>query len=97
MANEKVLSSNTADHAAMPRIWREIVWEAVLAVADEEGYFTIHDLRPRFQAMAAEKPRNPFVAEKVRQQLQILRDRGLVLFLTPGSYRIAQATESSPP
>ena len=81
----------------MPRRWREIVWEAVKAVADEDGYFTIQDLRPTFHAMTVEKPNNPFVAEKVRQQLQILRDRGLVIFLTPGSYRIVQATESSPP
>ena len=51
----------------------------------------------RFHAMTVEKRNNPFVAEKVRQQLRILRSRGLVIFLTPGSYRIVQATESSPP
>ena len=81
----------------MPRLWREIVWEAVIAVADEDGYFTIDELRPRFAAMTAEKPGNAFVAEKVRQQLQILRDKGLVAFLARGSYRVVQAAESSPP
>lgn len=69
------------------RIWREIIYAYVCRLAEPGGYFNIRDFDQFLDAMRKEKPGNPFVAEKVRQQLQILRDRGLVQFLTPGSYR----------
>lgn len=69
------------------RIWRDIVYFYVCKLTVPGGYFNIRDFDQFFDAMREEKPNNPFIAEKVRQQLQILRDRGLVQFLTPGSYR----------
>ena len=76
----------------MPRTWKQIVWEYVCKCADAEGYFTLDQLRDFFPKMIEEKPNNPYVAEKVRQQLQILRDEGRVSFLIPGSYRVSDQT-----
>ena len=69
------------------RIWREIVYAYVRTLAKPGGHFNIRDFDQFFDAMRQEKPENPFIAEKIRQQFQILRDRGLVEFLTRGSYR----------
>jgi len=32
-------------------------------------------------------PENNFVKDKIRQQLQNLRDKGFIEFITPGHYR----------
>jgi hypothetical protein len=72
----------------MARPWKSIVSACVALVADDDGYFSIDQLREHFDEMRAEKPQNAFIAEKVRQQLQILRDEGKVAFLIPGSYRV---------
>ncbi|HXL22673.1 MAG TPA: hypothetical protein VOA78_09410 [Candidatus Dormibacteraeota bacterium] len=34
-------------------------------------------------------PNNAHIRDKIRQQLQLLRDLGLLQFLVPGSYRLA--------
>jgi len=68
-------------------IWRDLVWEYVCRLADPEEYFNIQELSKYYDEMAERKPGNAFVSEKVRQQLQILRDRGFVRFVTPGSYK----------
>ena len=62
-------------------------------IADGDGYFTLADFQPHLAAMAEEKPNNPLIVEKIRQQLQILQHEGKVKFLVPGSYKlIPQAT-----
>ena len=69
--------------------WKAIVASYVRRVApDPMHYFSIDDLKPFYSEMLAIKQsRNAFIGEKVRQQLQILRDDGMVAFLIPGSYR----------
>ena len=70
--------------------WRDIVWRYVCKVAAPGGYFSIEDLKPYYPAMITQKQsRNRFIGEKVRQQLQILRDEGKITFLIPGSYKRA--------
>ena len=39
-------------------------------------------------ALAEQYPNNNNVKAKIRQQLQVLRDAGILTFLTPGHYEI---------
>lgn len=73
--------------AKVGELWRDIVLEYICKITAPGGYFNSEELRQYYPEMSARKPANPFVAEKVRQQLQILRDRGIVQFLSPGSYK----------
>jgi len=44
-----------------------------------------------FEALLQQKyPNNRFVKDKIRQQLQILRDQGLIEFVSSGVYRKTQ-------
>lgn len=53
----------------------------------EEDVFTLEKMYA-FEAELAEKhPDNRHIREKIRQQLQQLRDRGVILFLEKGLYR----------
>ena len=66
--------------------WTRLTLQGVLAMPESE--FQISDLLPVCGPMAArEYPRNHNVRPKLRQQLQILRNLGLVEFLGKGSYR----------
>ena len=66
--------------------WKGLTMRGVLEMP-EEG-FNVGDLLAVCQPVAArEYPRNNNVREKLRQQLQLLRDLGLVEFLGGGSYR----------
>jgi type II restriction enzyme len=67
--------------------WKEIVYTYVCKVAERGEYFNIRDFDAFYDDIRRQKPNNPFIAEKIRQQLQILRDHGMVEFLAPGSYR----------
>ena len=71
-------------------IWRDLVWEYICRIAGPGEYFNIEDLTLYYAEMSERKPGNAFVAEKVRQQLQILRDRGSVEFVARGSYKRAK-------
>lgn len=74
--------------AAEQHTWKELVWEHVCKVAAAGEYFSMDDLRPFFSKMVESKgTKNRFIGEKVRQQLQILRNEGLLIFVVPGSYR----------
>jgi type II restriction enzyme len=50
--------------------------------------FTLADVYGHYDELAALHPDNRHVRDKIRQQLQVLRDFGLVEFLAPGNYRI---------
>lgn len=66
--------------------WTRITLQGVLKMP--EGQFHISDLLSVCGPIAArEYPRNQNIRPKLRQQLQILRDRGLVEFLGKGIYR----------
>ena len=45
-------------------------------------------LNDRDEALAKLHPDNAHIRDKIRQQLQVLRDLGLLTFLAPGSYRL---------
>jgi type II restriction enzyme len=50
--------------------------------------FTLADVYAHTDALAMLHPRNTHVRDKIRQQLQVLRDLGLLDFLGGGSYRL---------
>lgn len=51
--------------------------------------FTLDEVYAHTEELAKLHPDNRHVRDKIRQQLQILRDLGLLEFLSPGSYRLA--------
>ena len=50
--------------------------------------FTLADVYERADDLAKLHPKNAHVRDKIRQQLQVLRDLGLLEFLGSGSYRM---------
>jgi type II restriction enzyme len=50
--------------------------------------FTLVDVYERADDLAKLHPKNAHVRDKIRQQLQVLRDLGLLEFLGTGSYRL---------
>ena len=49
--------------------------------------FTIQDVY-EFEGYLKQKfPNNKFIKEKIRQQLQVLRDKGVIKFLGQGNYQ----------
>lgn len=50
--------------------------------------FTLADVYAHADALAKLHPNNAHVRDKIRQQLQVLRDLGLLKFLGDGSYRL---------
>ncbi|PYT50880.1 MAG: hypothetical protein DMG44_05085 [Acidobacteria bacterium] len=50
--------------------------------------FTLADVYGHADALAKLHPNNAHVRDKIRQQLQVLRDLGLLEFLGSGSYRL---------
>lgn len=49
--------------------------------------FTLENMYSFEAELAAKHPKNRNIKPKIRQQLQVLRDLGLVEFMTPGVYR----------
>ena len=50
--------------------------------------FTLADVYAHTDALAKLHPNNAHIRDKIRQQLQVLRDLGLLKFLGDGSYRL---------
>jgi type II restriction enzyme len=50
--------------------------------------FSLADVYAHADKLAKVHPKNAHIQDKIRQQLQILRDLNLLEFLTPGSYRL---------
>jgi type II restriction enzyme len=50
--------------------------------------FALEDVYAKERELARLHPENRHVRDKIRQQLQVLRDKGLVEFLERGSYRL---------
>jgi type II restriction enzyme len=50
--------------------------------------FTLADVYAHADKLAKLHPNNAHVRDKTRQQLQVLRDLGLLAFVSPGSYRL---------
>jgi type II restriction enzyme len=54
----------------------------------EKSQFSLADVYSHEDELAALHPKNAHIRDKIRQQLQILRDIGLLDFLGDGSYRL---------
>jgi type II restriction enzyme len=50
--------------------------------------FSLADVYARADELAKLHPKNAHIPDKIRQQLQVLRDLRLLEFLSPGSYRL---------
>jgi type II restriction enzyme len=50
--------------------------------------FSLPEVYAHADALARLHPKNAHVRDKIRQQLQVLRDLGLLEFLGAGSYRL---------
>lgn len=68
------------------RGWTVLTLRIVRELSKE--YFTLADLYLREAEFQAAYPRNNYVREKIRQQLQILRDVGAIKFEGRGKYRL---------
>jgi type II restriction enzyme len=68
------------------RGWTLDVLNAVRAIRTME--FSLADVYGQTDALAKLHPKNAHVRDKIRQQLQVLRDLGFIEFLGAGSYRI---------
>ena len=87
----KVLESHVK---TLPSIWTDDVHSRVHVLAEESGSeeFTLTDFNSRFeQELAVLHPKNLHVQPKIRQQLQVLRNRNVLEFLGQGRYRIRQS------
>ena len=68
------------------RGWTLDVLQVVQSLGKME--FTLADVYAQADDLAKLHPKNAHIPDKIRQQLQVLRDLGLLEFLTPGSYRL---------
>ncbi|HTQ62263.1 MAG TPA: DpnI domain-containing protein [Candidatus Solibacter sp.] len=71
---------------AEKRGWTLDVLQVVQSLGKPE--FTLADVYTHAAQLAKLHPHNAHIQPKIRQQLQILRDLGLLSFLSPGSYRL---------
>jgi type II restriction enzyme len=70
------------------RGWTLDVLGCIERIAQAE--FTLEELYRFESELSMRHPNNNFVKDKIRQQLQILRDKGYLEFVTRGKYRLAQ-------
>ena len=68
------------------RGWTLDVLNVVRSLNKKE--FTLADVYARADDLAKLHPQNAHIPDKIRQQLQVLRDLGLLQFLGQGSYRL---------
>ena len=67
--------------------WKKDILEIIHKM--EQQYFTLKDLYNYETQLSYKHPKNKHIKDKVRQQLQYLRDDGLIKFLMqPGTYKI---------
>ena len=75
----------------LPGVWTDDVHSRVHTLVVELGAsdFTLKDFNARFeQELASLHPKNRHVKPKIRQQLQVLRDKNVLDFLGSGRYRL---------
>ena len=68
------------------RGWTLDVLQVVQSLSKLE--FTLTDVYAHAAALAKLHPHNAHARDKIRQQLQVLRDLGLLAFLGSGSYHL---------
>ncbi|MDQ6983609.1 MAG: restriction endonuclease, partial [Ghiorsea sp.] len=52
--------------------------------------FTLKDMYAFAEDLQVKHPDNHFIKDKIRQQLQLLRDKGFIQFLGSGKYKKAK-------
>lgn len=65
--------------------WTQEVLECLQEIDEED--FTLQDVYQFEERLTKKYPKNFHVKDKIRQQLQILRDEGYVVFVGNGRYR----------
>lgn len=70
------------------RGWTLDVLTAVRSLGKRE--FAAKDMNAKIKDLSRLHPNNHHVREKIRQQLQVLRDKGFVEFLERGNYRLRE-------
>jgi type II restriction enzyme len=68
------------------RGWATLALRVVRSLS--KSRFTLHELYDKGDDFAAVYPRNRHIPEKIRQQLQVLRDLGVLRFLGHGHYEL---------
>ena len=53
----------------------------------KKEYFTLDEVYKFEQKLKQKYPNNNFIKDKIRQQLQLLRDKGIIEFIGRGNYR----------
>lgn len=69
------------------RGWLLDVMRCIEMIRKDE--FTLADIYKFAPMLAKQHPKNRHIKDKIRQQLQILRDRNYIQFIGRGNYRIA--------
>jgi hypothetical protein len=64
--------------------WKDLMHDAVAHLPRDFSLTDVLKLRERFER---EFPNNRFVDAKIRQSLQVLRDQGMLRFVSPGRYQ----------
>lgn len=75
-----------ADCKAELRGWTADVLRCVRAIGRRQ--FTLNEMYEFEEELSARHPDNRNVRPKIRQQLQVLRDHGLLRFVRPGKYEL---------
>ena len=78
---EKLLTTNMES-----RGWLMDVLTCVEKLPNKE--FTLGEMYAFTEELQKKHPANTFVQPKIRQQLQVLRDKGYIEFLERGHYRL---------
>ncbi|MDR0970717.1 MAG: hypothetical protein LBM67_09305 [Lentimicrobiaceae bacterium] len=56
----------------------------------KKDIFTLNDIYSFERELRLKYPNNNFIKDKIRQQLQVLRDKGIIEFVSRGNYRKAK-------
>jgi phosphatidylserine/phosphatidylglycerophosphate/cardiolipin synthase-like enzyme len=100
----RLLEQDSSETLEMPRVeaedllprsagWTHLVFQQLIR-SGLRDFSTDDVFKACAPAIAQRFPANRHPREKLRQQLQVLRDLGLVQFLTPGHYRLSITTSS---
>ena len=80
---------NAGDAVFTGNSWQEDMVRCVNLIPKD--VFSLEDVYAFEEALAQAYPNNFHIRDKVRQQLQVMRDNGLISFLGGGMYRKGSA------
>lgn len=66
-------------------MWSDDIAECVERI--NKDVFTLEDIYVFEDELSVKYPNNGHIKEKIRQQLQVLRDNGYIVFLERGRYK----------